>query len=263
MTYEHLIFSREDNIALITFNRPKKLNALSSELLDEFSGALDQIKSDETIRVLILTGAGDKAFVAGADIKEISECNTLSARLFAEKGQHVIGKLQGLSIPVIAAVNGYALGGGCEIVLACDFAYASETAMLGLPEITLGIIPGFGGTQRLARLIGTARAKEMIFTGNVISAGKALEYGIINKVLAPESLLDEVKKTAKIIESKGKVSLRATKEVINIGMNADLDTGLALEAGAFALCMAGEDASEGTSAFLEKRKPAFKGGFRG
>jgi enoyl-CoA hydratase len=160
MAYQYIIFDLDDNIALITFNRPDRLNALSNALLDEFSDVLDRIESDENIRVLILTGVGDKAFVAGADIKEISECNSLSARLFSKKGQRVISKLQGLPIPVIAAVNGYALGGGCEIVLACDFAYASETAMLGFPEITLGIIPGFGGTQRLARLIGTARAKE-------------------------------------------------------------------------------------------------------
>jgi enoyl-CoA hydratase len=263
MVYEHLIFELDDNIALITFNRPDRLNALSGALLDEFSHALERIEDNENIRSLILTGMGNKAFVAGADIKEISECNTLSARLFSEKGQRVISKLQGLSIPVIAAVNGYALGGGAEIVLACDFAYASEKAMLGFPESTLGIIPGFGGTQRLARLIGTAMAKEMIFTGNMISSAMAKEYGMINKVFAPESLLDEVKKTAKTIASRGKVSTRAAKEVINIGMNADLETGLALEANAFAICMAGEDAKEGTSAFLEKRKPVFKGGLRG
>jgi enoyl-CoA hydratase len=263
MVYEHLIFELDDNIALITFNRPDRLNALSGALLDEFSHALKRIEDNENLRILILTGMGNKAFVAGADIKEISECNTLSARLFSEKGQRVISKLQGLSIPVIAAVNGYALGGGAEIVLACDFAYASEKAILGFPESTLGIIPGFGGTQRLARLIGTAMAKEMIFTGNMISAAMAKEYGMINKVFPPESLLDEVKKTAKTIASRGKVSTRAAKEVINIGMNADLETGLALEANAFAICMAGEDAKEGTSAFLEKRKPVFKGGLRG
>jgi enoyl-CoA hydratase len=245
MSYEYIIFNLEDSIALLSFNRPNRLNALSSALLDEFSDSLDRIEDNENIRALILTGVGNKAFVAGADIKEISECNPLSARLLAEKGQDVISKLQSLPIPVIAAVNGYALGGGCEIVLACDFAYASETAILGFPEITLGIIPGFGGTQRLARLIGTGKAKEMIFTGNMISAAIAQEYGMINKVLAGESLLDEVKKTAKTIASKGKVSVRAAKESINIGMNADLDTGLALEANAFAICMASEDATGG------------------
>lgn len=263
MSYENIILNFEDDIALITFNREKKLNALNSQLLDEFSDSLDRVKDHEKIRVLILTGAGEKAFVAGADIKEISDCNTLSAKLFAEKGQRVISKLQHLSIPAIAAVNGYALGGGCEIVVASDFAYASEKAMLGFPEINLGIIPGFGGTQRLGRLIGTSKAKEMIFTGNMISAFTAQEYGIINKVCSPGSLLDEVKRTAKTIASKGKVSVRAAKEVINLGMDSDINTGLAIEAIAFAICMAGEDAREGTSAFLEKRKPVFKGGFRG
>ena len=263
MSYENIILNFEDDIALITFNREKKLNALNSQLLDEFSDSLDRVKDHEKIRVLILTGAGEKAFVAGADIKEISDCNTLSAKLFAEKGQRVISKLQHLSIPAIAAVNGYALGGGCEIVVASDFAYASEKAMLGFPEINLGIIPGFGGTQRLGRLIGTSKAKEMIFTGDMISAFTAQEYGIINKVCSPGSLLDEVKRTAKTIASKGKVSVRAAKEVINLGMDSDINTGLAIEAIAFAICMAGEDAREGTSAFLEKRKPVFKGGFRG
>ncbi|MFO8085438.1 MAG: enoyl-CoA hydratase-related protein [Desulfobacterales bacterium] len=261
MPYENIFLDVEENIALITFNRPKQLNALNNALFDEFSDALDHISNNEAVRVLILTGTGDKAFVAGADIREIARCNTLSAKLFAEKGQRVILKLQQLAIPVIAAVNGYALGGGSEIVLACDFAYASETAMFGLPEITLGLIPGFGGTQRLTRLIGTARAKEMIYTGKMISAAKAYEYGIINKVCAPESLMDEINKTAQKITSKGRVSLRAAKEVMNSGMNADLETAMAMEANAFALCMASEDAMEGTSAFLEKRQPVFKGKF--
>ena len=263
MDYENIIFKQEENIAWITFNRPKSLNALSSVLLDEFSDALDRVAANEDIRVLILTGAGDKAFVAGADIKEIAECNTLTAKLFAEKGQRVIGKLQELSIPAIAAVNGYALGGGSEIVLGCDFAYASENAKLGLPEITLGVIPGFGGTQRLSRLVGTARAKEMIFTGEMISAEEALRYGLVNKVCSPEDLLDEALKTARTIASRGKVSIRAAKEVVNSGMNADLETGLRLEADAFAICVASEDALEGTTAFLEKRKAEFKGGLKG
>jgi enoyl-CoA hydratase len=260
MRYKNIIFEKKERIALVTFNRPKQLNALSNTLFDEFSDALDHISVDEDIRVLILTGAGDKAFVAGADIREISECNALSAKLFAEKGQRVIGKLQHLSIPVIAAVNGYALGGGSEIILACDFAYASDTAMLGLPEITLGIIPGFGGTQRLPRLIGTARAKEMIYTGEMISASKAYEYGIVNKICSPESLMSEVNKTAQKIADKGRVSVRAAKEVINNGINAGLETGMAMEAHAFAICMVSEDAKEGTAAFLAKRQPVFKGG---
>ncbi len=263
MEYKYITFVVEEDVAWITFNRPKSLNALSDALFDEFSEALDRIVENEAVRVLILTGAGEKAFVAGADIGEIAACNPLSAKLFAEKGQRAIGRLQSLPIPVIAAVNGYALGGGAEIVLACDFAYASETAMLGLPEITLGVIPGFGGTQRLPRLVGAARAKEMILTGEMISAADAMKFGMINKVCRPEVLWDEALETAKKIAAKGKVSVRAAKETINCGLNADLETGLRLEADAFAVCIASEDAAEGTSAFLEKRKPAFKGGLKG
>ena len=259
MAYEYILFQEDEGIASITFNRPKQRNALNGKLLEEFSDALDRIEGNEDIRVLILTGAGDKAFVAGADIKEISECNTLSAKLFAEKGQRILNRLQRLSVPVIAAVNGYALGGGSEIVLACDFAYASENAMLGLPEINLGIIPGFGGTQRLPRLIGTGRAKELIYTGEMISAEKAYEYGLVNRVCTPELLLDKVLETAKKIAGKGKVSVRAAKQAINSGMNADLETGLRFEADAFAICMASPDAQEGTKAFKEKREPDFKG----
>ncbi len=259
MAYENIIVKTEDDLGFITFNRPRQLNALNNALFDELSDALEHIRLDRDIRVLILTGAGDKAFVAGADIRELTVCNALSAKIFAEKGQRVIGTFQKLAVPVIAAVNGYALGGGCEIVLACDFAYASQNAMLGVPEISLGLIPGFGGTQRLSRLIGTARAKEMIFTGKMIPAAEAYELGIINSVYPPELLMDEVIKTAREIASKGRVSLRAAKEVINNGINADLETAMAIEANAFAVCMASEDAQEGTSAFLEKRPPVFRG----
>ncbi len=260
MAYHNILFQIDEDIALIIFNRPKRLNALSGALLDEFSDALDRIEANEEIRVLILTGAGDKAFVAGADIREISELNTLSAKMFAEKCQRILGRLQNLPIPVIAAVNGYALGGGCEIMLACDFAYASETATLGLPEISLGIIPCFGGTQRLPRLAGISRAKEMIYTGEMISAEKAYEYGLVNQVCSPELLLDKVLKTAKKIAGKGKVSVRSAKEAINIGLTTDVDTGLRIEANAFAICMASPDAKEGTNAFMKRHKPDFKGG---
>lgn len=263
MAYENIIFEVKDSIAVITFNRPKALNALNGALLDEFSRALDGISEDESIRVLVLTGAGDKSFVAGADITEIAKFNPLQAKLFTRKGQAVISRLQGLAAPVIAAVNGFALGGGSEIALACDFVYASEKALFGLPEITLGIIPGFGGTQRLPRLVGMNRAKEMIFTGNMIPAAEAFNIGMVNKVLSPESLMEETLKTAAAIASKGKVSLRAAKQVINAGSNVDLATGCAMEVDAFALCVASEDAKEGTAAFLEKRKAVFKGGLEG
>jgi enoyl-CoA hydratase len=259
MDYKNIIFKVEEGICTITFNRPKALNALNSELLEEFSQAIDAISRDENIRVLILTGSGEKAFVAGADITELAKFNSLEGKIFAGKGQGIIGKLQDLPIPVVAAVNGFALGGGSEIALASDFIYASEKAMFGLPEINLGIIPGFGGTQRLPRLIGINKAKEMIFTGRMITASEALAAGIVNRVTAPESLIDEAVKTAKVMASKGKTSIRAAKQAINAGLNTDMATGCRIEMDSFALCMSSKDAKEGTSAFLEKRKADFKG----
>ncbi len=262
MAYEDIIFEVQEGVATITFNRPKALNALNGHLLDELSAALDEIEEDEEIRVLILTGAGEKAFVAGADITELATFDTLQGKMFARKGQLIIGQLQQLAIPVIAAVNGFALGGGSEMALASDFIYASENAMFGLPEITLGIIPGFGGTQRLPRLIGSNRAKEMIFTGKLITAEEADKIGMVNRVLPQASLMEETLKTARSIAAKGKVSLRAAKQAVNNGLNVDLATGCQIEVDAFAICMASEDGKEGTRAFVEKRKPKFKGGLK-
>jgi enoyl-CoA hydratase len=259
MAYENIIFGLENGIATIIFNRPKALNALNGELLDELSHALDEIEADEDIRVLILTGAGEKSFIAGADITELATFDTLQGKIFSRKGQLIIGRLQELAIPVIAAVNGFALGGGSEVALACDFIYASENAMFGLPEITLGIIPGFGGTQRLPRLIGGNRAKEMIFTGKLLSAEEAEKVGMINRIFTQDSLMEETLKTAKAIADKGKVSLRAAKQAVNNGLNVDLAAGCRIEVDAFAICMASEDGKEGTRAFIEKRKPEFKG----
>ncbi|WP_373499954.1 enoyl-CoA hydratase/isomerase family protein [Desulfococcus sp.] len=262
MAFENILFTTEDGIATLTFNRPKALNALNAALLDELSQAFDEVAENEDVRVLILTGAGDKSFVAGADITELAIFGPLQAKAFAHKGQAVISKLQVLAIPVIAAVNGFALGGGNEMALACDFIYASENATFGLPEIKLGLIPGFGGTQRLPRLIGANRAKEMIFTGKLIPAAEALEIGMVNRVFTPDALMEEALKTARLIAAKGKVSLRAAKQTVNCGLNVDLATGLDIECEAFALCMASEDAKEGTTAFLEKRKASFKGGLK-
>lgn len=259
MSYNNLLLEVENTIATITFNRPKALNALNNELLSELSVALDEIEQDENIKVLILTGAGDKAFIAGADISELATFNALQAKIFSKKGHDAIGKLQELSIPVIAAVNGFALGGGSEMAIACDFIYASEAAKFGLPEITLGIIPGFGGTQRLPKLVGKNMAKEMIFTGKMLSAAEAKEIGLVNKVCPAESLMDDVLKTARAIASKGKVSLRAAKQAVNAALDVDLKTGCNIEIDAFALCLASEDAKEGTGAFMEKRKAEFKG----
>jgi enoyl-CoA hydratase len=259
MSFENIILTMENHIALIQFNRPKALNALNNALFDELDQALDQVRANTDIRVLVLTGAGDKAFVAGADIVELSRMTPLQGKYFSRKGQNVFAKIEDLPIPAIAAVNGYALGGGSEAALACDFIYAAENAVFGLPEINLGLIPGFGGTQRLARLVGNNRAKEMIFTGKNITAQQAREYGIVNQVCAPEDLMESVMKIAGTIAAKGRVALRAAKEVIHNGTNADLETGCRIENDAFGLTMSSVDAKEGTSAFLEKRKPVFKG----
>ena len=259
MNYENILFEVKDGIARLTFNRPKALNALNTALLAELSDVLCTIGKDETVRVLVLTGSGEKAFVAGADINELSKLTTLDAKLFVESGQRVIGTLQTLDIPVVGAVNGYALGGGCEIALACDFIYAAENAVFGLPEITLGLIPGFGGTQRLPRLIGINRAKEMIFTGKRVSADEAVQMGLVNQVCPQEKLMDAVMQTAAAMAVKGRVSLRAAKQAINTGLDTALEAGCRFEADAFAVSLASPDAKEGTRAFLEKRKAVFSG----
>jgi enoyl-CoA hydratase len=257
MTFKHLNFDISDTIGTLTFNRPKALNALNHELVQEVGAVLDLIEQDPGVRVLVLTGAGDKAFVAGADISELTQLDALGAKKFATLGQKTFARLESLPIPVIAAVNGFALGGGTEVALACDFIYASEKAVFGLPEITLGIIPGFGGTQRLARVVGPNRAKELIYTGKTFPASDALAYGLVNQVCAPEALMDTVMKTAKAMALKGRVAIQAAKESIKNGLATDLETGCKIEANAFALCMASPDAKEGTQAFLEKRKAKF------
>jgi len=257
MSFENIILETQDNIATIFFNRPKALNALNNALFDELDTALDQINANKDIKVLILTGTGDKAFVAGADIAELVKMNPLQGKYFSRKGQKVFSKLEDLPIPAIAAVNGFALGGGLEAAMGCDFIYASSKALFGLPEINLGLIPGFGGTQRLARRIGINRAKELVFTGKNINPQQAFEYGLINKICEPDKLMEDVLKTAKIIASKGMVALRSAKEVIQNGLNTDMETGCKIENDVFGLTMVSEDAKEGTTAFLEKRKPEF------
>ena len=263
MDYENIIFEIKKNIAVITINRPKSLNALNTDVLNELFCAFEEVSSNPDIRVLILTGSGEKAFVAGADIAELAELNTLQAKLFASGGHKTMAAIGDLSIPVIAAVNGFALGGGLELALSCDFIYASDNAKFGLPEITLGLIPGFGGTQRLSRIIGKNLAKELIFTGKIISADEAFQMGFVNKIVAPDQLMDKTFKTAEAITTKGRVSLNAAKQTINQGLDVDLATGCKMEIDSFALCMASEDAKEGTHAFLEKRKPEFKGNLKG
>ncbi len=261
MAYQHIIVTEAEAIATITFNRPKALNALNSELFYETADAVDAIEANQEIRVLVLTGSGDKAFVAGADIKELDGLSALQGRKFSRLGQLVMNKIAALPIPVIAGVNGYALGGGTEMAMVSDFIYAADSASFGLPESNLGLIPGFGGTQRLARIIGSNQAKELIYTGKIISADEAKALGLVNRVFPRETLMDEVMATARTLAAKGRVALRAAKETVDTGLDTDLETGLKIENNAFALCMTSEDAEEGTRAFIEKRKPVFKGTF--
>lgn len=259
MAYENIIFEVDGNIAVIKFNRPKALNAINPDVVEDMENALEEIEANPAVKVLILTGEGDKAFVAGADISHMVGFSPLQGRSFSARGQKLLLRLESLPIPVIACVNGFALGGGTEIAMACDFIYASENAKFGQPEISLGIIPGYGGTQRLSRLVGKAMAKELCMTGGIISAREAKEIGLVNKVFPHDDLWKETMKTAGIMASKGKVSMRAIKQCIERGVDQDLRTGCCMETDAFAVCMSSPDSKEGMTAFLEKRKPEFKG----
>jgi len=259
MAYQNIIFEVAEKVAVIKFNRPKALNAINPDVLVEVNAALDKIEQDASVKVLVLTGEGEKAFVAGADIAHMVNLSPLQGRRFSRDGQELLFRLEGLPIPVIACVNGFALGGGTEIAMACDFIYASENAKFGQPEINLGILPGFGGTQRLPRLVGKGMAKELCMTGVMISAEEAKEVGLVNKVFPPDKLWEETMKTAKALASKGRVSLKAVKNCIDRGCDVDLHDGCYMESDAFGLCMTSPDSKEGMSAFLEKRKPDFKG----
>ncbi len=259
MAYESIIFELEGNVGIIRFNRPKALNAINTQMVKEIDEALIGVKRDPNIKVLILTGEGDKAFMAGADISHLVKLDPLQLRRFSRDLHNVEFRLEGLPIPVIASVNGFALGGGTEIAMACDFIYASENARFGQPEINLGLIPGAGGTQRLPRLVGKGMAKELCMTGAIISAQEAKEIGLVNKVFPHEELWEETMKTAGAFVSKGRVSLMFVKRCINRGLDIDLRDGCYMESDAFGLCAASPDGKEGLTAFLDKRKPNFKG----
>jgi enoyl-CoA hydratase len=259
MAFDTIIFDVLDDVAVIKFNRPKALNAIIPDVLKEMNEALDRIETNASIRVLVLTGEGDKAFVAGADISHMVNFSPLEGRQFTRAGQELLFRLEKLSIPVIACVQGFALGGGTEIAMACDFIYASEKAKFGQPEINLGVIPGYGGTQRLPRLVGKSMAKELCMTGALLSAAEAKEIGLVNKIFPADSLWEETMKTAEVLASKGRVAMRAIKRCIDRGFDVDLRSGCYMEADAFSTCIASPDAKEGMSAFLEKRKPEFKG----
>lgn len=254
---ENILFDKNNNTAEITINRPKSLNALNKKTLNELKNLLYKIKEDKDIKVLIITGAGQKAFVAGADIKEMQNLKPFEAKVYAQLGQEVFFLIESLPQPVIAAVNGYALGGGCELALACDIRYASENAMFGQPEVKLGITPGFAGTQRLPKLIGDALAKEMIFTGEMINAKEAYRIGLVNKIFGADELLEQSKNTAETIIKRSFTAVSLAKELIKNSKKVDVESGSELEANIFGLCFSGRDQKEGMNAFLEKRTADF------
>jgi enoyl-CoA hydratase len=254
MSFENILLEKEDGIATITFNRPDALNALNNQTRAEFYSAMKDVAADNDIKVVILTGAG-RAFVAGSDIKELKQTTSLDAHNIHRLGM-VVEKMEK---PVIAAVNGFALGGGCEIVMACDIIIASDKARFGQPEINLGIIPGGGATQRLPRLVGVCKAKELILTGDIIKAEEAEKIGLVNRVVPGENLMAAAKEIAKKIASKSQATVRLAKDVINKGMQTSLETGLDYEREIYSLCLTLEDKEEGINAFIEKREPQFKG----
>jgi enoyl-CoA hydratase len=254
MGYENIILEKEENIAIITFNRPEAMNALNNQTRAEFRAAIEDVAADDTIKVLILTGSG-KAFVAGSDIKEFNQTTPYAAHNITRLGEMV----EKLEKPVIAAVNGFCLGGGNEIAMGCDIIIASEKAKFGQTEINIGIIPGGGGTQRLPRLIGACRAKELIFTGDIIRADEADRLGLVNRVVPMDELMPAARELAKKIATKSAAALKLAKTAINRGMQTNLESGLKYEYELYSLSLSLEDKAEGVAAFLEKRKPQFKG----
>jgi len=259
MTYSNIIVDAKEGIGTLTINRPKALNALNVDTLNEMIQGVKELESNDSVNVIIVTGSGDKAFIAGADIAAMKEMNKSDAERFAHVGHHAMKALRKCEKPVIAMVNGYALGGGTETAIACDFIYASEKAKFGLPEVALGIFPGFGGTQRLPRHIGEQRAKELIFSGRMVSAAEAYEWGIVNKVCPPEKLLEETLAIAGEICKKGQVAVRMAKRAVNRGLSEKYEQALEIERDIFAECFATEDRKEGMEAFIEKRTPNFIG----
>ena len=258
MNYQTLLTSLEDNIYIITVNRPDKLNALNRTVIEELSSAVDEVYSNAEIKSAVITGAGEKAFVAGADISEFLQLNSDEGEALAKRGQQMVfDKIENSRKPIVAAVNGFALGGGCELALACHFIIASDNAKFGQPEVNLGLIPGYGGTQRLTQLIGRNRAMQLIMTGEMIKAEDAEKYGLVNKVVAPGKLLEEVKTILQAIHTKSPLAISKIIETIN---NFDhTQQGYDFEMQKFGECFATEDMKEGVHAFLEKRKPVFKG----
>ncbi len=259
MTYKNVLYEVKERLAVVTINRPGVLNALNEETISELIDVFCKIKQDDAVGAVVITGAGEKAFVAGADIKELSQKNSLTGKDFVLKGQMCLNIMENLGKPVIAAINGFALGGGCEIAMACTMRIAAQNAKFGQPEINLGLIPGFGGTQRLPRLVGKGNAAELALTGDMISAEEAHRMGLVNKVVPRGEALGEAEKIARKILAKSPVTVRLILEAVNRGVEVGLPEALNLEANLFGIACATEDMKEGTKAFLEKRKPDFKG----
>jgi len=253
-----MIVDKAERIGFVKINRPDVYNAVNLDAIVELERAIQSLREDDDVMVIIITGEG-KAFVSGSDISKLVEMNSMSAREYSQIGQRVLSLIENIEKPVIAAVNGFALGSGCELAMACDMRIASEKAKFGQPEVKLGLIPGHAGTQRLARLVGAAKAKELIFTGEMIDAQEALRIGLVNKIVAPESLLDEAKNLAKRIMEVGPTAVRIAKTVINRGVDANLTTANSYETEAFSILFSTEEAKEGMKAFLEKRRPKWAG----
>ena len=253
MELNNVIFEKEGHLAVVTINRPKALNALNSETLKDLDTVLDDLEKDSNVYAVILTGAGEKSFVAGADIAEMKDLNEEQGKEFGILGNNVFRRLEKLDKPVIAAVSGFALGGGCELAMSCDIRIASVKAKFGQPEAGLGITPGFGGTQRLARIVGLGKAKELIYTCDIIKAEEAYRIGLVNKIVALESLMDEAKAMANKIAANAPKAVNYCKDAINRGMQVDIDSAILIEAEDFGKCFATEDQTEGMTAFLERR----------
>ncbi len=259
MSYENLLLETRGQVAFVTVNRPKKLNALNRATIGELGACFAQLAADPDVRAVVLTGAGEKAFVAGADIEELASQSPIEGKEYALTGQTVLNSIENLGKPVIAAINGYALGGGCELAMACTLRIASENARLGQPEVKLGLIPGYGGTQRLPRLIGAGRALQLLLTGEQITAGQALAIGLVNEVVPAAELLPRAEAIARAILANAPVAARYVLEAVNRGLHMTLPDGLFLEATLFGMSCSTEDMKEGTRAFLEKRAASFAG----
>lgn len=259
MAYENVIYTVEQGIATITINRPKALNALNLATITELRDVVEKVAIAKDVQVVIITGSGEKSFVAGADIIEMSTRDAVGGRIWGQGGQETFTAIENLPQPVIAAVNGFALGGGCELACACDIRYASDNAKFGQPEVGLGITPGFGGTQRLPRIVGCGYGKELIYTANIIDAQEAYRIGLVNKVVPQAELLPAVQALAKRIQKNAPIAVQLSKAAINRGINCDVVTGVAYEAEVFGLCFATADQTEGMQAFIEKRKATFTG----